>query len=124
MRTSWLIISALLLNAAVFIAFPDSGRMGITFFIFSSLLWCVAAVAGTLLSRVVPQDWKAFTLVFFSLACAFCSLSFFPQKDGVSPLDKLLDGRYPGKLDFYKGLMRVGIDYPALIPPKREEPLP
>lgn len=124
MSISCLITAALLLNAAIFTAFPDSGGMGITFFIFSSLLWSGAAVASILLSRIVPRDWKAFTLVAFSLACAFCSLSFFPQKDGVSPLDRLLDGRYPAKTDVYRGLRRLGIDYPALLPPKKEEPLP
>ena len=109
---------------AIFIAFPDSGGMGVTFLIFSSLLWAGAGVAANLLRGVLPHDWKAFAAVVFSLACAACSLSFFPQNDGRSPLDKLLDGSYPAKLDYYKGLRRLGIDFPALLPPQKEEPLP
>lgn len=124
MMMSWLITAAMLVNACVFIAFPDSGGMGIIFFIVSSLLWSGAAAASLLLSRILTKDWKAFILAVFVLACAACSLGFLPQNDGVSPLDKLLDGRYPGKLDVYKGLMRLGIDYPALLPPVKNEPLP
>ena len=54
----------------------------------------------------------------------FSALAFLPQKDGISPLRKLTAGRYPDGRDLYFGLLRLGVDAPGLLPPKKEEPLP
>jgi hypothetical protein len=113
---------AALVHAAVFICYPQSGRLGATFTFISLLLW---SAFGILLFRPVSglkTSDKAGVLVTYAVACALAALSLLPQKDGVSPLSKLADGLIPTKTEIYTGLLRLGIDYPALLPPKKEEP--
>ena len=109
-------------HAAVFICYPVSGRLGATFTFVSVLLWAAFAILlGRPVANLKTLD-KAGVLTIFALACAISALSLLPQKDGISPLSKLSDGLRPGKTDIYAGLLRLGIDYPALLPPRKEEP--
>ena len=123
MRTTPLIIIGLLVNLAVFIAYPETGRMGMTFLYVSALLWTAFAV---FIGRYVPSEtfWRAFQALAFTLACAFAALSFLPQKDGISALRKVSEGNYPGRRSVFIGLLRLGVDCPGLLPPQKEEPLP
>jgi len=119
--TTGFILLALCVNAAAFICYPHSGRLGATFTFISILLWTAFAI---LLNRPVANlktADKAGVLGVFAVACAISALSLLPQKDGSSPLSKLYGGQYPAKTDVYKGLLRLGIDYPALLPPQKEE---
>lgn len=112
---------AVLVHAAVFVCYPESGRLGPTFTFISLLLW---SAFGILLYQPVSNlktSDKAGVLATYALACAIAALSLLPQKDGVSALTKLADGRTPAKTDIYTGLLRLGIDYPVLLPPKKEE---
>ena len=112
---------AILAHAAVFICYPDSGRMGPTVAFISLLLWSAFAILlGNTVSNLKTSD-KAGLLCAYALGCALLVLSLLPQKDGVSPFSKLADGYVPAKTDIYRGLLRLGIDYPALLPPKKEE---
>lgn len=119
---SGFITLALCAHAAVFVCYPASGRMGPVFTFISILLWSgFAILLGGPVSGLKTSD-KAGVLAAFALACAISALSLLPQKDGRSPLTKLYDGARPAKTDIYAGLLRLGIDYPALLPPQKEEP--
>lgn len=118
---SILIAAGLLINLGVFVAYPMSGHMGFTFLYISAVLWTALAV---LIGRSVSQlgPWPKFVItVGFSLACAFCGLSFLPQADRVTALNKFADGIYPDRRSVYLGLLRLGIDVPALRPPAPPE---
>ena len=121
MRTGFMTL-ALLVHLAVFVCYPQSGRMGPTFTFVSLLIWSAfALLLANAVSGLKTSD-KAGVLAVYTAACALAALSLLPQKDGVSPLSRLMDGRTPAKTDIYVGLLRLGIDYPALLPPKKEEP--
>lgn len=118
---SMLIAAGLLINLGVFVAYPMSGHMGFTFLYISAVLWTALAV---LIGRSVSQlgPWPKFVIVVgFSLACAFCGLSFLPQADKVTALSKFADGVYPDQRSVYLGLLRLGINVPALRPPDKPE---
>lgn len=120
MRTGFIILAAIV-HAAVFVCYPQSGRMGPTFVFVSLLIWSAFAILlGSPVSGLKTSD-KAGVLGAFALTCAIAVLSLMPQQDGVSPLSRLMEGRTPAKTDIYVGLLRLGINYPALLPPKNGE---
>ena len=123
MRTTPLIIVGLLTNLAVFIAYPETGRMGVTFLYVSAILWTAFAI---FLGRTTPAAafWKVTQGLVFTLACLISGLCFLPQKDGVSALTKFNRGIYPDRRSVFLGLLRLGLDCPALLPPQKEEVLP
>lgn len=124
MKATPLIILGLLLNLGAFVCYPETGRMGMTFLYVSMMLWTAFALLITRYSPGPGPAWKTVQLMFFAVACAFSALSLLPQKDGISALTKFNKGQYPDKRDVYLGLLRLGINYPALLPPQKEEILP
>ncbi len=121
MITGFITLAALV-HAAAFVCFPESGRMGPTFTFISLLLWSAFGLLLYKPASGLKTSDKAGVLATYAVACAIAALSLLPQKDAVSPLSKLADGYVPSKIDIYKGLLRLGINYPALLPPKKEEP--
>jgi hypothetical protein len=123
MSPASLIAVSLLVNLAVFIAYPETGRMGMTFLYVSAILWTAFAF---FIGSHAPSGTggKVIQAAVFTLACAFAALSFLPQKDNVSALRKLNEGSYPDRRSVFIGLLRLGIDCPALLPPREEEILP
>lgn len=126
MKISTLIILAVLVHLAVFICFPHTGRLGATFTYISLVLWVGLAI---FLGIRPPYSASAqvLTAALFLCGCLFSTLSFMPQKDAVNPLTKLSLGRFPTQTDIYWGLLRIGVDAPALRPPpppEKEEILP
>jgi len=123
MKTATLIFLALAINLGVFVSFPETGRFGMTFLYLSAVLW--TAFAFFLGSRppysLAGQLLRA---LFFAAGCLFSGLSFLPQKDNINPLQKLNRGQYPDRTHVFKGLLRLGIDVPALAPPPQPEVLP
>jgi hypothetical protein len=124
MSAASLILISALINLAALVCYPETGSLGYTFVYISILLWSALAFFITRYSPYTGAAWKAVLALAFALGCAFSALSFLPQKDGVSALEKVWNGRFPDKRILYIGLLRVGIDYPALLPPQKEEPLP
>lgn len=123
MNTGFLISSAALINLAVFVCFPDSGKFGFTFLYISALLWAAFAF---FLGSYPPATaaGRAARALAFVLGCLFCSLSFMPQRDALSPLRKLSAGHYPDRKALFLGLLRLGVDWPGLLPPQKPEVLP
>jgi hypothetical protein len=124
MNAFTLIFVSILLNLAAFVCYPDTGPMGQPLIYIFILLW---AALGFFITRYTPNAdrfWKFVILLIYSLACAFSALSFLPQKDGVSPFTKVWNGQYPTDRSLYFGLLKVGIDYPALLPPQKEQTPP
>lgn len=119
-----LILAAALVNLGALVCYPDTGSLGYTFIYISILLWAALALFLTRYLASAGAAWKTALFLAFALGCAFSALSFLPQKDGVSALDKVWGGKYPDKRSLYFGLLRVGVDYPALLPPRKEETLP
>lgn len=119
--TSLFIFLAAVLHLGAFVSYPQSGRLGPTFIYISVLLWTALAVMLNRALAGASRENKAFFAVAFALVCAFSALSFLPQKDGVNPLRKLAAGQYPSGPDLYFGLLRLGIDAPALRPPPQAE---
>lgn len=118
---SILIAAGLLINLGVFVSYPMSGHMGFTFLYISAVLWTALAV---LIGRSASQlgSWPRFVIIVgFSLACAFCGLSFLPQADKVTALNKFADGKYPDRRAVYLGLLRLGVNVPSLRPPAMPE---
>ena len=112
---------AFCVHAAAFICYPHSGMLGSTFTFVSLLIWTAFGILlGHPVANLKTSD-KAGVLAVFAVACAIGALSLMPQTDGVSPLYKLADGRIPTRIEVYTGLLRLGINYPALLPPKKEE---
>lgn len=123
MKTAALIAIGLTITLGVFVCFPDTGRFGMTFLYISGLLW--TAFAFFLGSRPpYSLAGQALRALFFAAGCLFSSLSFLPQKDNINPLQKLSRGHYPDRTHVFKGLLRLGIDVPALAPPPQPEVLP
>ncbi len=121
--TGALILVSALVNLAAFVCFPETGRFGWTFLYISVLLW--AAFAFFLGAHPpLTAAGSAARLLTFALGCALAVLSFLPQRDAVSPLRKLSDGRYPDRRAVFLGLLRLGIDWPGLLPPQKPEVLP
>ena len=119
--TSLLIFLAAAVHLGAFVSYPQSGKFGPTFLYISILLWTALAVMLNRALANASRENKAFVAVAFALVCAFSALSFLPQKDGVNPLRKLAAGQYPAGPDLYFGLLRLGIDAPALRPPPQQE---
>ena len=116
-----LIILNLAINLAVFVSYPMSGVMGFTFLYISALLWTAFAI---FIGRIVSQGSvfiKVVLTLVFVLLCAFLTLSFLPQIDKTTALSKFSDGKYPDNRTIYMGLLRLGIDYPGLLPPAPPE---
>jgi hypothetical protein len=124
MPISAYILAAAVLHLAAFVSYPESGRFGVTFLYLSLILWTAFSIFLNYASHNAGRAWKAALAAGFTLMCAFSALSFLPQKDGVSALNKFTSGKYPDKKTLYFGLLRIGIDAPGLLPPRKEEPLP
>ncbi len=121
--TGALILVSVLINLAAFVCFPETGRAGWGFLYISILLWAAFAV---FLGSHSPRSRAglAARLLTFALGCSIAVLSFLPQRDAVSPLVKLAEGRYPDRRALFLGLLRFGIDWPGLLPPQKPEVLP
>ncbi len=124
MTTSAFILIAAVLHLGVFISYPQSGRFGFIFLYISILLWASFAIFINRAVNHYGMAWKAAITVGFTLMCAFSALSFLPQKDGISALQKFTSGNYPDKETLYFGLLRLGVDAPGLLPPEKKEKLP
>lgn len=123
MNTAALIFLGLATNLGAFVLFPDTGRFGMTFLYLSAVLWTAFAFfLGSRPPRSLAGQLLRATL--FTAGCLFSSLSFLPQKDNINPLQKLSRGHYPDRGHLFKGLLRLGIDVPALAPPAQPEVLP
>ncbi len=126
MKTSTLILLAILVHLAAFVCFPYTGKLGPTFTYISLVLWVALAIFLGSQPPYSPSG-QFITAALFLGGCVLSTLSFLPQKDAVSPIYKLARGAYPSKADLYLGLLRVGVDAPALKPPpppEQEEILP
>lgn len=124
MPISAYIFIAAVLNLAVFVSYPQSGRLGFTFLYLSIIIESAAAIFINRAANYYGTAWKAAIAAGFALMCAFCALSFLPQKDGTSALHKLATGDYPDGQKLYFGLLRLGVDAPGLLQPRQEEKLP
>lgn len=118
------ILIAAALHLGAFISYPHSGRFGFTFLYISMILWTGGAIFINRAANYHGKAWKTAIMIGFTLMCAFSALGFLPQKDGKSPFLKLISGQYPEKRDLYFGLLKLGVDAPGLLPPRKEEPLP
>jgi len=116
-----MIMAAACANLAVFVCFPLSGPLAPTFTFVSILLWAVLAMflGGPL--RPSGAGAKAAVVLLFAAGALLSALTLLPQKDAVSPLQKLAAGRRPDKRDVYFGLLKLGVEYPALLPPAGKE---
>lgn len=121
--SSYVFVAAAL-HLAAFVSYPHSGRFGFTFLYISLILWTAGAIFINRAANYHGRAWKAAIAAGFALTCAFSALAFLPQKDGKSPLLKLISGRFPDGRDLYFGLLKLGVDAPGLLPPRKEEPLP
>lgn len=123
MKTATLIFLGLAINLGAFVAFPETGRFGMTFLYLSAVLWTAFAFfLGSRPPYTLPG--QLLRALFFAAGCLFSSLSFLPQKDNVNPLQKLSRGQYPDRTHVFKGLLRLGIVVPSLAPPPQPEVLP
>lgn len=120
MSISALILIAAAVHLAAFLSYPHSGRFGQPFLFVSMLLWTGFSVFIVRVTENYGREGKAAFASLFALACAFSVLALLPQKDGRPALKKFLAGSYPVKADFYIGLLRLGVEVPALAPHKKE----
>lgn len=118
---SSLILIAAAVHLAAFLSYPHSGRFGQPFLFVSVLLWTGFSVFIVRVTENYGRAGKAAFAALFALACAFSVLALLPQKDGRPALKKFLAGSYPAKADLYIGLLRLGVEVPALAPPQKEE---
>ncbi|MDR0953541.1 MAG: hypothetical protein LBM71_05140 [Elusimicrobiota bacterium] len=112
MQVLWRVILLAILHFGVLICFPNYTNFApITVFIIfllcsagaiaiSSLL-SIFGVRGFLINRIVDM--------FILLGAALILLTFTPQSDGVTPFDKVMNGRYPTQHDIDKGLAKMGL---------------
>lgn len=121
--SSYVLVAAAL-HLGAFVSYPHSGRFGFTFLYISLILWTAGAIFINRAANYHGKAWKAAIAAGFALMCAFSAFAFLPQKDGKSPLLKLISGQYPDGRDLYFGLLKLGVDAPGLLPPQKEEPLP
>ncbi|HAT72080.1 MAG TPA: hypothetical protein DCS63_04615 [Elusimicrobia bacterium] len=98
--------------------------MGTTYIYISLLLWSAFSFLICLCVPGTGAAVKAAQYLSFSLACALLTLSFLPQKNRVSALSKIADGKYPDRRSVFIGLLRLGIYCPGLLPTQKEEILP
>jgi len=117
MPISAYILLATAINLAVFVSYPYSGRFGFTFLYLSIICWAAVAIFINRAANAYGTAWKAGIAAVFALMCIFCSLTFLPQADGVSALKKFTSGNYPDKRTLYIGLLKLGVDAPALLTP-------
>ncbi|OIO02665.1 MAG: hypothetical protein COX65_05720 [Elusimicrobia bacterium CG_4_10_14_0_2_um_filter_56_8] len=124
MPISAYILIAAALHLGAFVAYPQSGRFAFPFLAVSMILWAGFSIFINRAANQYGKAWKTAIAVIFALACAFSSLSFLPQKDGISALHKLMAGKYPDRNNLFFGLARLGIYAPGLLPAKKQETLP
>ncbi|MDO8802966.1 MAG: hypothetical protein Q7R35_00915 [Elusimicrobiota bacterium] len=117
MTISAYIVLAAVINLAAFVSYPYSGRFGFTFLYLSMILWAAAAIFINHAANCYGTAWKVTIAAGFALMCAFATLSFLPQADGVTPLEKFTSGNYPDKKTLYIGLLKLGVDAPGLLTP-------
>ena len=117
MPISAYILAVAALNLAAFVCYPLSGHLGFTFLYLSIIIESAAAIFINRAANYYGTAWKAGIAAVFALMCIFCSLTFLPQADGVSALKKFTSGNYPDKRTLYIGLLKLGVDAPALLTP-------
>ncbi len=111
-------ICTVILHLGVFVCYPDTGKMGFLFLIFSSMLWTACFIFLTTMLPSLRRSTVMFLNTAALLASLLSTLFFIPQEDGGSVFDKLALGIYPAKATVYRGLLRLGIDYKPLKPPE------
>ncbi len=118
--TSNLVI-AFLAHVALLVLFPYGGKMAFPFAVISFIMW----TGFFIFIRQATVNFRRSNAVFIDLTAilvmALAGLGLMPQKDGVSPLYKLIWGQYPDGCQVYVGLSRLGIEAPSLCPPEKEK---
>lgn len=111
-----------LLHLAVFISYPKTGPLGALFVLISILVWGAGFIIMSTMAGIKPSTAR-FANTAALLAALLSALFLLPQLDGVSVFDKLSLGIYPNRASVYEGLKRVGLDYPELKPPEKQQEL-
>jgi hypothetical protein len=98
-----------LTHIIVYLSYPDTTAFGLGYLLASNLLW----ICFFMLLNFSIRNLKEFTqylirfITYFIML--FITLSYYPQIDGKSVYDKIIDGKYPNRYSFYRGLRRFGI---------------
>ena len=107
----WRFVLLFILFAAALVCFPDYPQntvlsMFVTFIILFIAVMIISFVATVLLFGRSSAFNHLFDLILILLV-AFCLLKFMPQTDGVSPLQKLLNGNYPDAATAERGIKKL-----------------
>lgn len=112
----WQRFAIVLLSAfAVMVLFPEFDAAGWTFIGMAIAMWTGAIVILSLISNMFGiyrleslNKFISFVLLFVIFGSF---LWYFPQKDKVSPINKLKHGEFPTKADIDKGLKRFKFNF-------------
>ena len=84
-----------LMHIVIYLCYPDTTIFGLGYLFASSILWI--AFIGVINSSV--RSFKDYTRNFISFLVYFIilyvTMSYYPQSDGKSVLDKIAEGKYP-----------------------------
>ena len=108
----------LLTHLVFLVAYPHTGPMGPHYLWISALLWCgflLFLSANVFFAKMAGALFGDLVIIAFFTALILSLVSTMPQKDKVSVLSKLEKGIYPTRDSLYYGLLRVGVQYDALL---------
>ena len=112
-----------LVHLAVFVSYPETGPLGSFFLFMSIIIWTALYGFSSMVLTTLKRSTLLFIYTIILMVSILSGVVFLPQADNVSVFDKVALGHYPAKLDVYRGLLRLGIDYtPFKPPPPKIEP--
>ena len=114
-------LAAALVTLSVFVSYPDTGPLGSLFAFLSIPAWCACFIFTSTLRSHLSRSNVLFINTAVLMASLLSAFFFMPQGDNVSVFDKLALEQYPTRAAWYRGLKRLGIDYPALKPPEKPQ---
>ena len=100
---------------AVMICYPEYESSAWAFIGIRVFLWTCVIIVLSLLSNIFniyKVEWlnKLITLVFL-IAVIYSLLWFFPQKDNMTPIEKLQSGKIPTMTEIEYGLKKVTFNF-------------
>lgn len=105
-----IIIITTLIHILPLILYPSTTFLGFIYLFVSNILWIsFLLILNAHLANIKLQN-KYIILITIYFLTILSIISFYPQKDSKTIIQKLIDKKYPTRLTIYQGFKQLWID--------------
>lgn len=113
-----------IIHICVYICFPYTAGENAFILMMSLLAWLTGLIIFSFVFYFIGLSRSKFFNFLFEMFIIFGSLylllNIYPQRDGVSPMEKITQHKYPKYEDIRYGISKLGVDLPTKQVVKQE----